>query len=235
MGVTELQINGFADFNGIKDMASKTRYTEEFKKKVVEEYKIGDLSLEEVATKHGLPPVLLQDWVNKDDVNNIFIRYVERPKEKTSIFTKVKTACVIAFQNLKTYGWLLAGCLPLLICLTTFIKCNKMVVESEMNENLNPAEVKMDSLLTINNELKSEIGKLGVTLEKIDNELKMNITPKITINNVNRRFSHRTRNTTNKNQKVVKTEEKKEIINDESKATMPIDTCCCRCPKDTIK
>ena len=106
-------------------MASKTRYTEEFKKKVVEEYKKGDLSLEEVATKYGLPPALLQDWVNKDDVNNIFISYVERPKEKTSIFTKVKTASVIAFQNLKAYGWLLAGCLPLLICLTTFIKCNK--------------------------------------------------------------------------------------------------------------
>ena len=91
-------------------MASKTRYTEEFKKKVVEEYKKGDLSLEEVAAKYGLPPALLQDWVNKDDVNNIFISYVERPEEKTSFFTKVKTACVIAFQNLKANGWLLAGC-----------------------------------------------------------------------------------------------------------------------------
>ncbi|MDE5550604.1 MAG: transposase, partial [Bacteroidaceae bacterium] len=40
-------------------MASKTRYTEEFKKKVVEEYKKGDLSLEEIATKYGLPPALL--------------------------------------------------------------------------------------------------------------------------------------------------------------------------------
>ena len=216
-------------------MASKIRYTEEFKKKVVEEYKKGALSLEEVATKYGLPPALLQDWVNKDDVNNIFISYVERPEKKTSIFTKIKTACVIAFRNLKAYGWLLAECLPILICLTTFIKCNKMVVESEMNENLSPTEVKMDSLITINNELKGEIGKLGVTLEKIDNELKMNITPNITINNDHRRFSHRTGNTTNKNQKVVKTEEKKEIINDESKETMPIDTCCCRCPKNTIK
>ena len=65
-------------------MASKTRYTEEFKKKVVEEYKKGDLSLEEIATKYGLPPALLQDWVNKDDVNNIFISYVERPEEKIS-------------------------------------------------------------------------------------------------------------------------------------------------------
>ena len=88
-----------------------------------------------------------------------------------------------------------------------------MVVESEMNENQNPTEVKMDSLITINNELKGEIGKLGVTLEKIDNEPKINIPPNITINNDNRRFSHRTGNTTNKNQKVVKTEEKKEIIN----------------------
>lgn len=87
-------------------MASKTRYTEEFKKKVVEEYKIGDLSLEEVATKHGLPPVLLQDWVNKDDVNNIFIRYVERPKEKTSIFTKVKQHVSSLSKILKR----MAGC-----------------------------------------------------------------------------------------------------------------------------
>lgn len=30
-------------------MASKTRYTEEFKKEVVEEYKKGNMSLEEVA------------------------------------------------------------------------------------------------------------------------------------------------------------------------------------------
>ena len=72
---------------------------EEFKKKVVEEYKKGDLSLEEIATKYGLPPALLQDWVNKDDVNNIFISYVERPEEKISIFTKVKTACIIAFSE----------------------------------------------------------------------------------------------------------------------------------------
>ena len=42
-------------------MASKTRYTEEFKKKVAEEYKKGDLSLEEVAAKYGLSPALLQE------------------------------------------------------------------------------------------------------------------------------------------------------------------------------
>ena len=193
-------------------MASKTRYTEEFKKKVVEEYRKGDLSLEDVAAKYGLPPALLQDWVNKDDVNNIFISYVERPVEKKSFFTKVKTAGGIAFQKLKANGWLLAGCLPLVICLTTFVKCNKMVVESEISENLNSTEIKMDSLIIINNELKGEIGKLGVTLEKIDNELKMNITPNITINNDNRSVNYRTKNTTIKNKKVVKTEEKKEVI-----------------------
>ena len=216
-------------------MASKTRYTEEFKKKVVEEYRKGDLSLEDVAAKYGLPPALLQDWVNKDDVNNIFISYVERPVEKKSFFTKVKTAGGVAFQKLKANGWLLAGCLPLVICLTTFVKCNKMVVESEISENLNSTEIKMDSLIIINNELKGEIGKLGVTLEKIDNELKMNITPNITINNDNRSVNYRTKNTTIKNKKVVKTEEKKEVIYDEAKATMLIDTCCCRCPKDTIR
>ena len=216
-------------------MASKTRYTEEFKKKVVEEYKKGDLSLEEVAAKYGLPPALLQDWVNKDDVNNIFISYVERPEEKTSFFTKVKTACVIAFQNLKANGWLLAGCIPLLICLTTFMKCNKRVVESEINENLYSTEVKMDSLITINNEMKGEIGKLGVTLEKIKNELEMKITPNITINNDNRSVNNRTMKRIIKNTKNVKTEKKKVVIDDNSKATIPNDTCCCRCPKDTKK
>ena len=216
-------------------MASKTRYTEEFKKKVVDEYRKGDLSLEEVAAKYGLPPALLQDWVNKDDVNNIFISYVERPEEKTSLFTKVKAAGGIAFQKVKANGWLIAGCIPLLICLTTFIKCNRTVVESEVNESMSSTEIKMDSLITVNNELKGEIGKLGMTLEKIDNELKMNITPNITINNDNRSVSHRTSNTTIKNKKVVKTEEKKEMINEVLKATTPIDTCCCRCPKDTIR
>ena len=216
-------------------MASKTRYTEEFKKKVVEEYRKGDLSLEEIAAKYRLPPAILQDWVNKDDVNNFFISYVERPVEKTSFFTKVKAAGGIAFQKIKANGWLMAGCLPLLICLTTFVKCNKMVVESEISENLNSTEIKMDSLININNELKGEIGKLGVTLEKIDNELKMNITPNITINNDNRSVNNRIKNTTIKNKKVVKTEEKKDVIYDEAKATIPIDTCCCRCPKDTIR
>ena len=110
-----------------------------------------------------------------------------------------------------------------------------MVVESEISENLNSTEIKMDSLININNELKGEIGKLGVTLEKIDNELKMNITPNITINNDNRSVNYRTKNTTIKNKKVVKTEAKKEVIDDEAKATMPIETCCCRCTKDTIR
>lgn len=91
-------------------MASKTRYTEEFKKKVVEEYRKGDLSLEEIAAKYGLPPAILQDWVNKDDVNNFFISYVERSVEKTSFFTQVKAAGGIAFQKIKANGWLMAGC-----------------------------------------------------------------------------------------------------------------------------
>ncbi len=216
-------------------MASKTRYTEEFKKKVVEEYKKGDLSLEEVSAKYGLPPALLQNWVNKDDVNNIFISYVPGPPQKITFFTKVKAAGGIAFQKLKANGWLLAGCLPLLICLTVFIKCNKIVVESEIDDNQYSTDVKMDSLITINNELKMKIGKLAVTLERIANELEIKIAPNITINNDNRSVSHSTKNKIIKNNNVTKIEENKETINDEQKVTILIDTCCCCCPKDTIK
>ena len=46
-------------------MATKKHYTKEFKKKVVEEYRNSSLTIEEVATKNGIPPALLQDWVNE--------------------------------------------------------------------------------------------------------------------------------------------------------------------------
>lgn len=46
-------------------MATKKHYTKEFKRKVVEEYRNSSLTIEEVATKYGIPPALLQDWVNE--------------------------------------------------------------------------------------------------------------------------------------------------------------------------
>ena len=117
-------------------MATIIRYTEEFKKKVVNEIKKGNQSLEEVSEKYSVPLVLLQNWVKFEDYyNNIRMRYVVKPKTKISFLTKVKTAISLSCQKMKTNNWLLAGCLPLLICLTVFIKCDKIVVESEVNEN----------------------------------------------------------------------------------------------------
>lgn len=212
-------------------MATKTRYTEEFKKKVVEEYKKGDQSLEEVAGKYELSPALLQDWVNKEKLSDFIISYVEKPEIKTSSFTKLEAAGVIACQKLKANGWLLAGCMPLILCLTVFIMCDKMVVKSEVNEDQQSTEFKMDSLIIVNDEIKGEIGKLGLTLEKVDNELEMKIIPNITINNDNRKTNQTTRKTMIKN---------KIDINNEIKIEEPLkriqrDTCCCHCPKNTIK
>ena len=44
-------------------MATKNQYTKEFREKVVEEYRKGNLTLEEVADKYGIPAALLQDWM----------------------------------------------------------------------------------------------------------------------------------------------------------------------------
>lgn len=71
-------------------MATKKHYTKEFKKKVVEEYRNSSFTIEEVATKYGIPPALLQDWVNKDEHDNIFISYVHTPDE-TKKFGRVLT------------------------------------------------------------------------------------------------------------------------------------------------
>ena len=63
-------------------MAAKTQYTKDFREKVVEEYRKGNLILEEVAAKYGIPAALLQDWVNKADLGNIYVNYINKPIEK---------------------------------------------------------------------------------------------------------------------------------------------------------
>lgn len=94
-------------------MVAKTQYTKEFREKVVEEYRKGNLTLEEVAAKYGIPAALLQDWVNKDDIGYIFASYTNRPIEKnTSIWSKVQANVGLAYQMIKVNGWLIAGCLP---------------------------------------------------------------------------------------------------------------------------
>jgi hypothetical protein len=212
-------------------MAIKTRYTEEFKKKVVEEYKKGNHSLQNVAEKYGMPCALLQDWINKGRLDDFFISYVEKPEVKTNLLTKVKATGDIVYKKIKTKGWLLVGCLLLLICLTVFVKYDRKVVESEVNENRNSTEFKMDSLVIINNELIGKIEKLGVELENIDNKLEMKIIPNISINSDNRRTSQKTSNNVTKNKSGID----KEIKTEDHLKTIPKDSCCSHCPKDTIK
>lgn len=65
-------------------MANKTHYSEDFKRKVVDEYRKSNLSLEKVAAKYNIPPALLQDWVNKEKLNNIFIKILSKTEEKKS-------------------------------------------------------------------------------------------------------------------------------------------------------
>lgn len=217
-------------------MAARNQYTEEFKRRVLDEYKKGDLTLEEVAAKYNIPAALLQDWVNKDGLNDIFIKYVEKPVEEKTFRTSINALGVAAFQKIKANGWLLAGCLPLLISLVTYIAFNKSVIESELNENMQSTEVKMDSLININtelkNELKGEIGELGITLEKIDNELETKIAPNISINNDNRKTINKTKRKTTSTTKV---EINNHVEKEAAGKKMVSDSCCCRCRKDSIR
>lgn len=47
-------------------MVSKTRYTEEYRKKVVEESRNGRLTLDVIAAKYGLPSTLLKYRIEND-------------------------------------------------------------------------------------------------------------------------------------------------------------------------
>ena len=217
-------------------MAARNQNIEEFKRRVLDEYKKGDLTLEEVAAKYNIPAALLQDWVNKDGLNDIFIKYVEKPVEEKTFRTSINALGVAAFQKIKANGWLLAGCMPLIISLVTYIAFNKSVIESELNENMQSTEVKMDSLININtelkNELKGEIGELGITLEKIDNELETKIAPNITINNDNRKTINKTKRKTTSTTKV---EINNHVEKEAAGKQMVSDSCCCRCRKDSIR
>ena len=105
-------------------MATKKHYTEEFKRKVVDEYNNNSLTIEEVATKYGIPPALLQDWVNKYEYDNITINYVDEPVEKKCFCASVSGFVGVAYQKFKASGWLIAGCLPFFFAMFTFITCN---------------------------------------------------------------------------------------------------------------
>jgi len=181
-------------------MATRIHHTEEFKRKVVDEYRNSNLTIEEMAAKYDIPSALLQDWVNKDEFNNIFINYVEKPAEKKTIWSSINCFVGLVYQKLKVNGWLIAGCLPLFFAMFTFITCNRHVIDNVENDNRIYTLMAIDSLTTINNRLTKQIANLCVVLNKIDGKLNFNLSPTTTIIYDYRRWN-RYRRTNIKNEK----------------------------------
>lgn len=229
-------------------MATKKHYTEEFKRKVVDEYRNSNLTLEEMATKYGIPPALLQDWVNKDEFNNIYISYVNTPVEKKCIWAKVSGFGGIVYQKLKANAWLMAGCLPFFFAMFTFITCNRNVLDNTENENHNYTSVAIDSLTTVNNKITKQIANIGVVLNKIDGKLNFNLTPTTIIYDYRRWNRYRRTNIKNvKNDNRANTNISN-VHDDDSTTNIYHDSivippsghgkgcCCCYCCKrDTIR
>ena len=157
-------------------MVAIKRYTDDYKKKVVDDYKKDGLSFTEVAAKYNLPPALLQDWINKDRLNDYVIKMVDRQEEKPSCITIFSGYVSKGFQILKGYKWQFVGCLPLLLFLFFFISFNKTIVDYENGQNRLSVQAKLDSLIGVNNELKKEINEINTSLDKIDEEVEMNNT-----------------------------------------------------------
>ena len=230
-------------------MATRIHHTEEFKRKVVDEYRNSNLTIEEMAAKYDIPSALLQDWVNKDEFNNIFINYVEKPAEKKTIWSSINCFVGLVYQKLKVNGWLIAGCLPLFFAMFTFITCNRHVIDNVENDNRIYTLMAIDSLTTINNRLTKQIANLCVVLNKIDGKLNFNLSPTTTIIYDYRRWN-RYRRTNIKNEKHDnRTNTSISNVNDDN-STINIyqdsimappsghgkGCCCCYCCKrDTVK
>lgn len=231
-------------------MAAKTHYTKEFREKVVEEYRKGNLTLEEVAEKYGIPAALLQDWVNKDGVENYFASYINTPiEENTSIWSKIQANAGLAYQKIKANGWLIAGCMPFLISFFTFITCNKQILQSETSQTYNNSHLQenFDSVVVLNTELNKQIENLDLKLDKIIKRLNFNISPTTTIIYDYRRWN-RYRRTNIKN---VKNDNRtntsiSNVINNDSTTIINPDTitpiswhgrgcCCCQCKRDSLR
>lgn len=223
-------------------MAAKNHYSEDFKKKIVDEYKKGDLSIEEMAEKYGVPAALIQDWVNKDRVDNYIINVVSQSEKGVNLDTKANAKINTLLQKIKANGWLLACCLPLIAFLMVSLSFNKHILESEWNDNRQIIEGKLDTLIAVNNELNQNTVELGLRLEKIDNEMELKLQPSVTINNDNRnQATHKTK-ITKKTVVKVKVDEEVDVdysvnVGNDSVATAKrgviTDSCCCRCNKNT--
>lgn len=228
-------------------MANKTHYSEDFKRKVVDEYRKSSLSPEKVAAKYNIPPALLQDWVNKVNLNNVFIKIIGKPEEKKSFWANISGYCGLAYQKLKANGWLLAGCLPLFFALITFITCNNKVINHVENDAHDYCIHNIDSLITVNNRLTKKIAALGVVLNKIDGKLNFNLSPQTTIIygdhrkwNKYKKTNIRNNHSTNTNIHKVTNNDSTNIIN-QNTIMSPLGhgkgCCCCYCccKMDTLR
>lgn len=223
-------------------MAAKKQFSENFKKKIVDEYKKGELSLEEMAGKYGIPAALIQDWVNKERIDNYIINVVSKTGNGLNLDAKANAKINTLLQKIKANGWLLACCLPLAAFLIVSLSFNKRILESEWDDNRQIIEEKLDTLIAVNNELNENMLKLGHRLEKIDNEIELKPQPSVTINNDKRKQSTHKTKITKKTEVKVKVDEKVEVNysvkvdNDSVSITKPgvfSDSCCCRCNKNT--
>ena len=225
-------------------MASRIKYSEEFKKKVVSAYEKGDISIEGIAEKYGIPTAIIQDWINKERVDDCIISVVSKPENEVSIVAKANTKIKSLLQKIKANGWLLVCCLPLMVFLVVSLSFNRRIVESEWNDNRQIIEEKLDTLITVNNELNENTIKMGLRLENIDNEIELKLRPSVTINNDNRKQSaHKT--------KIEKKTIVKEDVDEEVGVNYPVnigndsvvttksgvisDSCCCRCYISTLR
>lgn len=221
-------------------MATKKTYSEEFKRKVVEEYKKGDLSLKNVARKYKIPPALLQDWVNKAALEDYVISVVPPPVVVQTIWGKTKANLGLAYNKFKANGWLLAGCLPLLIPFFTFLTCSRQVIESEMSDNSQSTTVKIDSMISVSNNINAQLGDLNATLQQINKKLNLSLSPTTIIYDYRRwKRSNKTNIRSNSHTSVSNEHNgSTTLINSDSVRTGSghgYGCCCCSCKKDSVR
>ena len=165
-------------------MASRIRYSEEFRKKVVEESKKGELSHEELADKYCLPRVLLEHWIEIDNHKFPFFRLDEKTHKKEPFFNRVKNYLRKRSLWLKRYLWQIVGCLSILFVGFVFVSLCSDIVESEKQDLQQPLLPKMDSLIQAENAVNEKLESLEMmdsTLNEINYLLKEQIAPLKTI------------------------------------------------------
>lgn len=165
-------------------MASKTRYTEEFRQKVVDETKKGELTLEAVAEKYSLTSALLKYWMDNDRFNDFCITLTENTNKKESFLKVAKRYVARPLHWLWKSRWVITGCFALLFIGGVLINLCSDIVESEKQDNQQPILQKLDSLITTENDIKEQLKTLETldsTLNVINEELVLRITPLMTI------------------------------------------------------